>query len=73
MTSQKTLLAFALFAAMISVPLAFGNSADATTRTTRTSYIDLVDTVNNSIEPILSTNDAVGSYTMGKSQMVLGL
>ena len=72
MTSQKTLLAFALFAAMISVPLAFGNSVDATTRTTRTSYIDLVDTVNNSIEPILSTNDAVGSYTMGKIPDGLG-
>lgn len=66
MTSQKIIATFALFAMMISVPLALSNSADATTRTTRTSYIDLVDTVNNSIEPILSTNDAVDSYVMGK-------
>lgn len=63
---------FALVAMLIGVPLSLGNSADATTRTTRTSYIDLVDPLNDSIAPILSTGDTVNGYVMGKVPDGLG-
>jgi hypothetical protein len=50
---------------LVTLPVAFGNSAEAAGfKTTKTSYVDLVDPINDWIMPILTTGDKPvgGSY-----------
>jgi hypothetical protein len=73
-TKLKFFSAVAVLAILVSLPVAFGNNAEAVGfKTSKTSYVDLVDPINDSIMPILTTGDIVGPYTFDQIPDGIGM